>query len=183
MYLTINAKGGRTQIVHHESGNGRAVTTVTTGAAELTNALNRAAEADPDHLPRLRGEQALLLAEQPAAVAAALRAEFDRYTPGTLRTWTFIGHWENDRVVVEYHLPGEVDDSAREDTGLWEQGLWAASASGRTPAEAQDRAVAEYESDRTGICSVCNGENLAVPAGQPDAAKVKPCWHCDGAGW
>ena len=60
-------------------------------------------------------------------------------------TWTFMGHWENDRIVVEYAVPGEVEDE-REDTGYWDEGLWAASGSGETLEEAQATAVAEYES-------------------------------------
>lgn len=56
-----------------------------------------------------------------------------------------MGHWENDRIVVEYAVPGEVEDE-REDTGYWDEGLWAASGSGETLEEAQATAVAEYES-------------------------------------
>jgi hypothetical protein len=60
-----------------------------------------------------------------------------------LQTWTFCGHWDNDIIEIDYVLPGEVDDE-RIDTGYWEQGLWAASASGATMAEAQAAAIAEY---------------------------------------
>jgi hypothetical protein len=59
-------------------------------------------------------------------------------------TWTFFGHWEDDRIVVEYYVPGEVEDP-RIDTGHWEQGLWAAAGSGATPHQAQVAVVAEYE--------------------------------------
>lgn len=59
-------------------------------------------------------------------------------------TWTFVGHWEGDRIVVEYVLPGDVQDE-REDTGYWPEGLWASSASGDTVEEAQNAAIAEYE--------------------------------------
>lgn len=58
--------------------------------------------------------------------------------------WTFFGHWERDRIVVEYSVPGDVADD-RVDTGQWEQGLWAASGAGETEAEARARVVAEYE--------------------------------------
>lgn len=61
-------------------------------------------------------------------------------------TWTFFGHWENDRIVVEYAIPGLVDDP-REDVGHWEQGLWADAASGATREEAQAAAIAEYEDE------------------------------------
>lgn len=60
------------------------------------------------------------------------------------QTWTFMGHWDNDRIVVEYAVAGEVDD-LRVDTGRWDQGLWAASGTGATMAEAEANAKAEYE--------------------------------------
>lgn len=66
------------------------------------------------------------------------------------QTWTFVGHWEEDRIVVEYVLPGEVED-LREDTGYWEQGLWAASGTGTTVEETQARVVGEYEADPSGV--------------------------------
>jgi hypothetical protein len=61
-----------------------------------------------------------------------------------MRTWTFYGHWDNDGIVVEYTRPGEHQDD-RVDTGFWEQGLFAASASGRTKEEALGKLRAEYE--------------------------------------
>jgi len=63
-----------------------------------------------------------------------------------LNAWTFVGHWEDDRVVVEYGEEGEAEDR-RVDTGRWEQGLFAASASGRTVEEAEAKMRAEYEAD------------------------------------
>lgn len=63
---------------------------------------------------------------------------------GAHGTWTFAGHWENDRIVVEHIVPGEVEDD-REDTGYWEQGLFAASASGTSQADAFDKVLDEYE--------------------------------------
>lgn len=62
----------------------------------------------------------------------------------TTETWTFFGHWEGSRIVVESHVPGDVQDE-RVDTGYWEEGLWAAAGSGATVQEAQAAAVAEYE--------------------------------------
>jgi hypothetical protein len=62
-----------------------------------------------------------------------------------LQTWTFVGHWEDSRIVVEYVLPGDVEDE-RIDTGYWDEGLWAASGSGETMESAQAATVAEYES-------------------------------------
>jgi hypothetical protein len=64
----------------------------------------------------------------------------------TEQTWTFVGHWDEDRIVVEYVLPGEQEDQ-RIDTGFWEQGLWASSGTGATMEEAQASAVAEYEAE------------------------------------
>lgn len=58
--------------------------------------------------------------------------------------WTFCGHWDNDRIQVEYTVPGEVGDD-RIETGHWAQGLWAAAASGPSIAAAEQVAIAEYE--------------------------------------
>jgi hypothetical protein len=63
--------------------------------------------------------------------------------------WTFFGHWYQDRIVVEYHTPGEVNDD-RVDTGAWEQGLWAASGEAATVEEAQAAVIAEYEDGEAG---------------------------------
>lgn len=63
---------------------------------------------------------------------------------GPHSTWTFFGHWDNDKIVVEYVLPGEVEDH-RVDTGAWPEGLWAASGSGTTQKEAMASVIAEYE--------------------------------------
>lgn len=63
------------------------------------------------------------------------------------QTWTFFGHWEDDRIVVEWFEPGTVEDD-RDDDGEHEQGLWAADASGPDVETAQATAVAEYESPR-----------------------------------
>jgi hypothetical protein len=62
------------------------------------------------------------------------------------QTWTFVGHWEGDEIVVEYVLPGEQQDD-RIDVGHWPEGLWAASGSGATVEEAQATVVAEYEAE------------------------------------
>lgn len=74
-------------------------------------------------------------------------------------TWTFFGHWDNDRVVVEYTLPGDVSDD-REDNGTWPQGLWATSGSAATVEEAQAVAIAAYQDDGessmvSADCPVC----------------------------
>lgn len=63
-----------------------------------------------------------------------------------LKTWTFMGHWENDKIVVEYAVPGNVQDQ-RIELGYWEQGLWAAPGDGVTIEEAEANAKAEYEED------------------------------------
>lgn len=67
--------------------------------------------------------------------------------PGTgEQAWTFFGHWSNDRIIVEYWLPGEVEDP-RVDSGYWPEGPWAAAGTGATIDEARRNAVAEYETD------------------------------------
>lgn len=65
------------------------------------------------------------------------------------RTWTFFGHWSDSsdraRLILTAVVEGEVYDD-REDDGTWEGGLFCASASGPTPAEAEAALRAEYES-------------------------------------
>lgn len=73
------------------------------------------------------------------------------------QTWTFMGHWEGNRIVVEYAVPGQVADE-RVDTGYWPEGLWAADASGATIEEAQANAIAEYEDDQEDPYDVYDGE-------------------------
>lgn len=58
-------------------------------------------------------------------------------------TWTFCGHWHGDQLVIDYSVPGEVQDD-RPDDGQHPEGLWAASASGETEAEAARAAVSAY---------------------------------------
>jgi hypothetical protein len=60
------------------------------------------------------------------------------------RTWTFVGHWEGDEIVVEHVLEGTHGDH-REDTGYWDQGLFAAAGTGATQEEALAAVRAEYE--------------------------------------
>ena len=62
------------------------------------------------------------------------------------QTWTFVGHWEGDEIVVEYVLPGEQEDQ-REDVGYWPEGLFAASGTGATQEEALAAVRAEYEKE------------------------------------
>lgn len=60
-------------------------------------------------------------------------------------TWTFCGHWDGDSIVIDYSLPGDVQDDRRDEGGQYPEGLWAAAASGATMEEAAKAAVAEYE--------------------------------------
>ncbi len=59
-------------------------------------------------------------------------------------TYTVIGYWENDKIVVENVLPGRREDK-RPNTFKWDQGLFAASADGETIEEAIAAVRAEYE--------------------------------------
>ncbi|WP_132830680.1 hypothetical protein [Mycobacteroides abscessus] len=63
--------------------------------------------------------------------------------------WTVIGHWENDRIVVEEVVPGEHDDHRPED-GTWDEGQFAASAEAKTVEEAIAAVRAEYEDHAIG---------------------------------
>ncbi|OBK33741.1 hypothetical protein A5658_12895 [Mycobacterium sp. 1245111.1] len=62
-----------------------------------------------------------------------------------MKTWTFVGHWDNDEIVVEHIVEG-VHEDKRIDTGFWEQGLFAAPAAGETVEQAEAALRAEYES-------------------------------------
>ncbi|CPV67156.1 hypothetical protein [Mycobacteroides abscessus] len=64
------------------------------------------------------------------------------------QTWTVFGHWEDDKIVVEDVLLGDHQDT-RPESCKWDQGLFAASAAGRTKAEAIACIRAEYEDDAT----------------------------------
>jgi hypothetical protein len=65
------------------------------------------------------------------------------------QTWTFVGHWDNDEIVVEHVVPGEYQDP-RQDVGYWPQGLFAASGTGATQEEALAAVRAEYEEEPDG---------------------------------
>jgi hypothetical protein len=101
------------------------------------------------------------------------------------QTWTFVGHWEDDRIVVEYVLPGEQDDD-RIDMGFWEQGLWAASGSGATMEEAQAAVLAEYEAEYNEPEEpmkqwIVNGTSMVVEAANAEDAVLRAeqmsGWH------
>jgi hypothetical protein len=95
---------------------------------------------------RTQEEARAALAEANAAVDA-LERDADANAPDgvdPLGTWTFMGHWEGEEIIVEHSVPGVVDDP-RIDNGYWPEGLWASHGSGRTLEEAQAAAVAEYE--------------------------------------
>lgn len=77
--------------------------------------------------------------------------------------WTFFGHWDNDEIVVEYIQDGRVYDP-REDTGFWEQGLFASSAAGATRDEALTKVRHEYE-DECG-CGATADDCSAAISGQ-----------------
>lgn len=59
-------------------------------------------------------------------------------------TFTVIGHWESDKILVEDVLIGRCEDK-RPNTFKWDQGLFAASADGETIEEAITAVRAEYE--------------------------------------
>ncbi len=63
---------------------------------------------------------------------------------GETRTYTFFGHWENDRIVVTEYAEGVHEDD-RPDTGEYDEGLWAASGTGATVAAAEADARSEYD--------------------------------------
>ena len=101
------------------------------------------------------------------------------------QTWTFVGHWEDDRIVVEYVLPGEQQDQ-RTDAGYWEQGLWAAAGYGATVEEAQKNVIDEYEAEYRDNDEeplrkwIVNGTSMIVEATSPEDAVARAQ---DTSGW
>lgn len=79
-----------------------------------------------------------------ASFARSLHATGNVRCEAEQHTWTFVGHWDEGTIVVEYVIDGEVPDE-RIDTGYWPQGLWAASGTGCDLEETQARVIAEYE--------------------------------------
>lgn len=69
------------------------------------------------------------------------------------KTWTFMGHWVGDRIVIDYSVPGEVQDDRQDESGQYPEGLWASSASGATEEEAAAAAIDEYEDDDQDLAS------------------------------
>ena len=61
-------------------------------------------------------------------------------------TVTFFGHWEYGRIVAEHWERGVIEDD-REDTGIWDEGLWAASGTGETLATIWADLKDEYEKE------------------------------------
>lgn len=61
------------------------------------------------------------------------------------KAWTFFGHWDGE-LVIDHAVVGEHDD-VYPDQGEYEEGVWAASASGATIEEAEANARAEYEDE------------------------------------
>lgn len=60
--------------------------------------------------------------------------------------WTFFGHWEDDRIVMDLVLPGEHEDTRQADDEKWPEGLWCDTGRGADVDEARADAVAGYES-------------------------------------
>jgi hypothetical protein len=70
-----------------------------------------------------------------------------------LSAWTFFGHWEDGKVIIEYVENGvSVDD--RDEDFEHEEGLFSATGHGRTVDEAERAVRAEYEGGQGGPMSL-----------------------------
>ena len=103
-------------------------------------------------------------------------------TTTTEQTWTFVGHWENDEIVVEYVVPGDYQDP-RVDTGRWPEGLFASSATATTREVAEALVRVEYENldtivmtDQPTDCPQCQHRTPYVDL--PDGTQLHDCNHC-----
>lgn len=89
--------------------------------------------------------------------ALRVRAVLDRQVPELPeRTWTFLGHWRNDRIVVTETVTGEVTDPREADDRAYPEGLWAASGTGTDTYSVQAMVVGEYEGELHGMLWVCD---------------------------
>lgn len=80
-----------------------------------------------------------------ARTALAALAELSGKIPtATPSVWTFCGHWDADTIVIDYVLPGQVQDDRDDDNGEYPEGLWADSGQGATVEEARANALAAY---------------------------------------
>jgi hypothetical protein len=61
--------------------------------------------------------------------------------------WTFMGHWEDDEIVVDFAVPGKVQDDRQDERHAWPQGLWADHGEGAAREQAQAAAIAAYQPD------------------------------------
>ncbi len=60
------------------------------------------------------------------------------------RTYTFMGHWDGNELVVEATAKGEFLDH-RDDDGHWPEGLWADTGTGRSEAQIAATLMGRYE--------------------------------------
>lgn len=61
----------------------------------------------------------------------------------TWGTWTYIGHWDNNELVIDFTAEGDVVDY-REDTGYWPEGLFSETVSAPTEEEGLQILIDRY---------------------------------------
>lgn len=83
-----------------------------------------------------------------AKAAIALGFVSDEFSttpfPDGPKTMTFVGHWDNSEIVVEYVYDGERQDD-RDNTKYWDEGLWCDWATGASEAEIAAQMYGEFE--------------------------------------
>ena len=85
--------------------------------------------------------------EQARRAVKTLEAKAGTVTTAPPTEWTFMGHWRGSRIVVDYVVPGVVNDDRDDGEGIFPDGLWAGSGGGATVEEAEENAKAEYEAE------------------------------------
>lgn len=63
--------------------------------------------------------------------------------PTTWGTWTYLGHWDNDALVIDSVHDGDIVDT-RPDDGTWEQGLFSDTVSAATVEDGHQLLIAQY---------------------------------------
>lgn len=92
----------------------------------------------------------------------ALVAQYKGEPPPGMQTWTFYGHWDEDRLVIDHASLGAHEDVYPDD-GSWEGGSFADTGTGRTIGEAESDLRQQYGADDDDDDDTGDGDDHAPP--------------------